>query len=229
MHSTPRSIRSIRSIRSNRTLRSAAGLALLAALAVAPAAHAQQAKPAGWVDGYVGLTYGPAAGFLDGYDLCSNNVGCYNSGKFAAGLFAGLRVWTVPLFGGLPLYAEAGWQDFGKAKTTYNSRPPGSGVFEATTSGNAFYAAAKLEVPVSERFSFYSRLGLSQTKVEVVGGAGAGTRLQGLGGSSTEALFGLGAQYRFLPNWSVRADATGFGGPRGTAAGAVNLGVAYHF
>lgn len=220
MHSIPRSIR---------TRRSASGLALLAALAVAPAAHAQQAKPVGWFDGYVGLTYGASFGLLDGYDPCSTNVGCSGNGSGAAGLFAGLRVWTVPFFGGLPLYAEAGWQDFGKVRTTYYSRPPGSGVFEATTSGDAFYAAAKLEMPVSEKSAFYVRLGIAQTKVDVVGGAGAGTRLQGLGGSSTEALFGLGVQYRFLPNWSVRADATGFGGPRGTDTAAVNFGVAYHF
>jgi hypothetical protein len=215
--------------RSTSSLRFASGFALLVALAVAPAAHAQQTAPAGGLDGYVGLTYGAAAGLLDGYDLCSSNAGCSGSGSGAAGLFAGLRVWTVPVLGGLPLYAEAGWQDFGKAKGTYYSRPPGSGVFDATTSGSAFYAAAKLEMPVSERSSFYVRLGLAQTKVDVVGGTGAGTRLQGLGGSSTEALFGLGVQYRFLPNWSVRADATGFGGPRGTEAAAVNLGVAYHF
>ena len=220
MHSIPRSVR---------TLRSAAGLALVAALAVAPAAHAQQAKPAGSVDGYVGLTYGAAAGLLDGYDPCTSYGGCSPKGGGAAGLFAGLRVWTVPFFGGLPLYAEAGWQDFGKVSNTYYSRPPGSGVFNATTSGNAFYAAAKLEVPISEKFSFYARLGLAQTKVDVVAGAGAGTRLQGLGGSSTEALFGLGWQYRFLPSWSVRADTTTFGGPRGTETIAYNLGVAYHF
>lgn len=212
-----------------RSLRPVAGLALLAALAAAPAAHAQQAAPAGAFDGYVGLTYGTAAGVLEDYDACSSNVGCSAKGRGAAGVFAGLRVWTVPVFGGLPLYAEAGWQDFSKVTASYYSRPPGTGVFGATTSGQAFYAAAKLEIPVSERFSFYTRLGLAQTTVDVVGGTGAGTRLQGLGGSGGDLLLGFGAQYRFLPNWSVRADATGFGGPRGTGAAAVNLGVAYHF
>jgi opacity protein-like surface antigen len=220
MHSIPRS---------TRTHRSAAGLALLAALAVAPAAHAQQAAPAGGFDGYVGLTYGVAFGDLIDYDICTVNVGCSDNASGAAGIFAGVRAWTVPLFGGLPLYAEAGWQDFGKMKGAYYSSPPGSGIFYATTSGNAFYAAAKLEVPISEKFSFFGRLGLAQTKVDVVGGVGAGTRLQGLGGSSTELMLGLGWQYRFSPNWSVRADTTVFGGPRGTFAAAGNLGVAYHF
>jgi hypothetical protein len=215
--------------RSTRTLRSAAGLALLAALAVAPAAHAQQVAPAGGFDGYVGLTYGFAFGLLDGYDTCTINCPG-NGGGGAAGIFAGVRAWTVPLFGGLPLYAEAGWQDFGKVKSAYYySTPPGSGIFYATTSGNAFYAAAKLEVPISEKFSFFGRLGIAQTKVDVVGGVGAGTRLQGLGGSGTELLLGTGWQYRFAPNWSVRGDLTGFGGPRGTFAAAWNLGVAYHF
>ncbi|MEI7445291.1 MAG: outer membrane beta-barrel protein [Burkholderiales bacterium] len=217
--------------RTFRMFRPVAGLALVAALAAAPAAHAQmqQSKAPGALDGYVGLTYGAAAGLLDGFDTCSNGVGCTNKGSGAAGVFAGLRVWTVPVFGGLPLYGEVGWQDFAKVTQTYYGKPVSTGNFDAITSGRSLYAAAKLEVPVSQTFSLYTRLGLANTTVDVAGGTGAGTRLAGRGGTGNELLFGLGLQYRFLPNWSLRADMTSFGTVRGTGAAAANLGIAYHF
>lgn len=70
--------------------------------------------------------------------------------------------------------------------------------------GRAFYAAATAQLPLGNAFALHGRLGVARGKV-----TGGGTQVpaaQGLAGSATGAIVGIGAEYKLTPTMSLTAD-----------------------
>jgi len=110
-------------------------------------------------------------------DACTNLPGCDDKDR-QLGVFAGYRF--HPNFA-----AELGYHDLGSASA------PG-----ATYDAKAFEADVVGMWPLGRQFSLYGKLGAYQGKAETAG----------LSEKNTDATFGFGAQWDFMPNLGVRAE-----------------------
>lgn len=70
--------------------------------------------------------------------------------------------------------------------------------------GRAFYAAATAQLPLGDAFALHGRLGVARGKV--TGGGTPVPAAQGLAGSATGAIVGIGAAYKLTPTMSLTAD-----------------------
>ncbi len=194
-----------------------AGL-LLACAGSIPAAHATDSE-----NYYVGATLGSA--FVIPRDATLSVTRNNNSGGTSGGIFAGARLGELPVFGGWPLGIEVGYQNIASSTINYISS---AGTTALTVSGRSLYAAGRMDIPVSDRFSFYGKLGIARTSVD--GTTVPGQPVIDVDGRSTGALVGLGAEYRFANRVSLRTEFTSFGrSSRNSDAGALNVGLSYRF
>jgi len=197
-----------------RSLAAACGLAVMA---LAGAAHAADER-----DFYVGATLGAAA--IGAKDLTVDNSRD-GSGRLSAGLFGGVRIGGLPIGQGWPLYAELGYQEIAESKVFYKV---GNGTTELKAKGSSIYLAAKLDAPLTERFSLYGKLGAARNKAD--GSTPAGQAPINIDGSKTSPLVGLGMQYAFDIGLTLRGELTSLGkASKNSEAAAVNVALAYRF
>lgn len=195
--------------------------ALVALLGFSFAAH----SPARAVDGprvYVGLTAGVAATIAKDFDTDRNETG---SGRPSAGVFAGLRLFDLPVGKGWPVAVELGYQDISSHTIPYRA---GGGTTDLTARGRSSYAALKVSAPLSERVALYGRVGPARNVVD--GNTPAGQTPINIDGRRTGVLSGFGAEFQLMPNLLLRAEATSFGrASANSRAGGLSAGVAFGF
>lgn len=192
-----------------------AALATLAAAALT--VHAQEAPRV-----YFGLTAGVAAAIAKDYDTDRNETG---SGRPSAGVFAGVRLFDLPVGKGWPVGVEVGYQDISSHTIPYRIA---GGTTDLTARGHSTYAALKLSAPLTERVALYGRLGASRNVVD--GNTPAGQTPIDIDGRRTGVLSGFGAEFQLMPNLMLRAEATSFGrGSANSRVGGLSAGVAVGF
>lgn len=193
-------------------------IAALAALgAAALTVHAQESPRV-----YFGLTAGVAAAIAKDYDTDRNETG---SGRPSAGVFAGVRLFDLPVGKGWPVGVEVGYQDISSHTIPYRIA---GGTTDLTARGHSTYAALKLSAPLTERVALYGRLGASRNVVD--GNTPAGQTPIDIDGRRTGVLSGFGAEFQLMPNLMLRAEATSFGrGSANSRVGGLSAGVAVGF
>ncbi len=174
-------------------LRSCISLSALLLATGATALHA--AEPVRDSQFYVGATMGAS-----NYSLHSAHTP-----RPPGGLQRDTHGTAFKLYGGYRLTehfgAELGYAHLGRAKqwTTVNGT-----ALRDEGKGRAFYAAATAQLPLGDAFVLHGRLGVARSKV-----TGGGTQVparQGLAGSATGAIVGIGAEYKLTPTMSLTAD-----------------------
>lgn len=193
-------------------------IAALAALgASALTVHAQEAPRV-----YFGLTAGVAAAVAKDYDTDKNETG---SGRPSAGVFAGVRLFDLPVGKGWPVGVEVGYQDISSHTIPYRIA---GGTTDLTARGHSTYAGLKVSAPLTERVALYGRLGASRNVVD--GNTPAGQTPIDIDGRRTGVLSGFGAEFQLMPNLMLRAEATSFGrGSANSRVGGLSAGVAVGF
>ncbi|MFL6603405.1 MAG: outer membrane beta-barrel protein [Steroidobacteraceae bacterium] len=94
--------------------------------------------------------------------------------------------------------------------------------------GSSFYAAMTGRMPLGESFAVNCRLGLSSGKFSATGEPPAGEPV--LAGTKRSALVGIGAEYRFSPQFSLNADYDYYGKlSNSVKAGALMFGARMSF
>lgn len=190
----------------------------LALLAVGQAAHAASEQPAF----YVGLSGGAAVVAPRDYDLKHKSN---TDGSFSPGVFAGMRVATVPLGGGWPLYGEVGYQSVRRFEGTYATS---QGDTRVETKGHSTFAAARLAWPLTPNFELFTRLGVSRNSAE--SRTVSGPNVIDVNGDKTSLLSGIGLEYRFDNGIGLRGDLTNYGkSSKNADTGALNFSVSYRF
>ncbi|QBC43968.1 porin [Iodobacter fluviatilis] len=139
-----------------------------------------------------------AEGFYIGADLGSSNMSAdindqnFNKNNAAWGINGGYKFSPY-------LAAELGYRDFGKAEENYF-------IASASIKAKAVQASVLASYPFNDAFSVFGRLGVASIKTT----AKAESRIFGYSKSKeetqTKALFGIGAQYAFNKNFSLRAE-----------------------
>lgn len=191
--------------------------ALAVLLGCAFAAHADEGPRV-----YAGVTAGVAAAVAKDYDTDKNETG---SGRPSAGVFAGLRLFDLPVGKGLPVAVELGYQDISSHTIPYRI---GGGTTDLTARGHSTYLALRVSAPLTERVSLYGRLGASRNVVD--GSTPAGQTPIDIDGRRTGVLAGFGAEFVLMPNLLLRAEATSFGRASAQArAGGISAGIAVGF
>lgn len=193
-------------------------IAALAALAgFGLAAQAQEAPRV-----YFGLTAGVAAAIAKDYDTDKNETG---SGRPSAGVFAGVRLFDLPVGKGWPVGLEVGYQDISSHTVPYRIN---GGTTDLTARGHSSYVALKVGAPLTERVSLYGRLGASRNVVD--GNTPAGQTPIDIDGRRNGVLSGFGAEFVLTPNLLLRAEATSFGrGSANSRVGGISAGLAVGF
>ena len=143
------------------------------------------------------------AGFSGG-DLLSARL--TDDSDTAAQLIVGYRFNTW-------LGVEVGWQDLGEARSFYSVHAtgvvfsPGIGSIDGRYRARDLNAAAVVTWPVSDRFELLARGGIADTRLQY---DESGTQTNGqpyafhASDNHAGALFGVGANWRFAPSWSIR-------------------------
>ncbi|MBB5205469.1 OOP family OmpA-OmpF porin [Inhella inkyongensis] len=119
---------------------------------------------------------------------------------------------------------EAGYAHLGR----YTERTRQANVTsEQTVNTKLFYGAAVGTLNLGEHFALHGRLGVANNRAR---GGTVPAGAQGLAGSKTSLMAGIGAEYRFHNGLSLHLDADRFGNfsPR-LAAAAVTLGLRYSY
>ncbi|MDW5415521.1 porin [Iodobacter sp. CM08] len=98
------------------------------------------------------------------------------------------------------LAAELGYRDFGKAEENYY------GLANASVKANAVQASVLASYPFNDAFSVFGRLGVASIKVTAEINADVLAYSKSNEKTETKALFGIGAQYAFNKNFSLRAE-----------------------
>lgn len=193
-------------------------VAAAACAALAPVAVQAQESPRV----YLGLTAGVAAVIARDYDTDRHETG---SGRPSAGVYAGLRLFDIPVGKGLPVGVEVGYQDISSHTIPYRIN---GNTTDLTARGHSTYAALRLGVPLTERTSLYGRLGAARNVVD--GNTPAGQTPIDVDGRHTGVLAGFGAEFVLVPNLLLRAEVTSFGrASPGANAGGVSVGLAVGF
>lgn len=171
---------------------------------------------------YFGLTAGVAAAIAKDYDTDKNETG---SGRPSAGVFAGVRLFDLPVGKGWPVGVEVGYQDISSHTVPYRIA---GGTTDLTARGHSSYVALKVSAPLTERVSLYGRLGAARNVVD--GNTPAGQTPIDIDGKRTGVLSGFGAEFQLTPNLMLRAEATSFGrASANSRAGGISAGVAVGF
>jgi opacity protein-like surface antigen len=201
------------------TLHRFASIGILTPLLLLASAQAQAAAES---DTYVGTNFAAVVVVPD--DSTANNNGT-TEGRAGLGLFAGVRLGTLPLGGGMPVFGEVGYQQIGRHTANYTVA---NGSTDLTASGHTAYAAAKVHLWTPGNFSLYSKLGLAYTTVKASTPAGQ-TDIP-ISGSRTGLLLGLGGQYDFDNRLSLRSELTIYDQTSPNSGGAgLSLGLGYRF
>lgn len=195
------------------------GAIVLAALAVGGVGSAGAAEGGNF---HVGVTAGFVGISPRGYDVDTSERG---RGHVSGGFFVGAHLTNLKIGKDLPFFIEAGYQDIARHRMTYHT---GSGSSELTARGHSTYVAAKLDIPFSERFGMFARLGVARSKID--GSTPPGAPVIDIDGRHTGVLTGVGLHYHLAPSLTLRGDVTGFNKASNNAdAGALNVGVALRF
>lgn len=198
-------------------IRPARNAALIALLGLGFAAQADDGPRF-----YIGITAGVAATVAKDYDTDKNETG---SGRPSAGVFAGVRIFDLPVGKGWPVAAEVGYQDITSHTIPYRV---GGGTTDLTARGHSSYLALKVSAPLTERVALYGRLGASRNVVD--GNTPAGQIPINIDGKRTGLLAGFGADFRLMPNLQLRVEATSFGhASANSRAGSLGAGIAWGF
>jgi len=145
--------------------------------------------------------------------------------KLSAGFFVGGRLGALPVSSGWQLWLEAGVQDIARHRIRYDTA---AGKSELTASGRTAYLAAKVDIPLTERFALYGKLGAARNRVSA--SVPAGQPPIDIAGSKTGVLTGFGAQYAFDNGITLRGEITGLGkSSKNSSAGVLNFAAAYRF
>ena len=186
------------------------------------AGAAQAAGKDGQPEFYIGTTLGVGVVAPRNYDVNDDRD---VDGKLSPGLFAGLRVATVPVGQGWPLFVEGGYQRINRTTAWYKTP---SGDTRLATEGSSAYLAARLAWPMTERFGLYARLGVARNDAEST--TVAGPRVIDINGDKTSPLLGFGLEYQFDNGIGLRGDLTSFGkASKNSDIAAINFGVSYRF
>ena len=192
-------------------------------LALLSAASGAQAQADASKNFYIGSTLGVAAVGADKFDFDSDRA--VRDQRPSAGLFAGARLGQLPIGAGLPVFAEAGYQQIARHTVRYKAA---GGTTDLTTRGHSLYLAGKLDIPITAGFALYGKLGVAHNKVD--GSTPAGRPAIDIDGSRTSALVGFGAQYHFDNGLMLRGELASLGQTSKNSKGsAATFGVAYAF
>jgi OOP family OmpA-OmpF porin len=140
-----------------------------------------------------------AEGFYIGADVGNSNASVdyqgYSSSKsdVAWGIHGGYKFSPY-------LATEIGYRDFGKFEDNF------SNTAKLSLEAQAVHASVIGSYPFTETFSAYGRLGIASVKATAK--ATAGYRFAQDDKTETKALFGIGAQYAFNKNFSLRTEYT---------------------
>jgi OmpA-OmpF porin, OOP family len=123
------------------------------------------------------------------------------------------------------LSAEIGYRDHGSAKDTV--------VFikvpvNVNVSAKSVTASVLASYPFTESFSVYGRLGVASIKATYEASASSGYTYTD-DSTGTKAMFGIGAQYAFNKNISLRSEYTQYAEIEGTKFSALTVGANYSF
>lgn len=173
-------------------------------------------------ESYVGASLGAAGITPDGLKSINHRD---NEGRASGGAFVGLRLATLPVSGGWPLYLELGYQDIARHTLRYKVQNATS---DLTAEGYAVSLATRLAVPLTERFGLYVRLGASRARVD--GSTPTGQASIEVKGSGTGVVSGFGLEYQFESGPTLRGEVTRYAkvSPNAGAA-AFTLGMAFRF
>jgi OOP family OmpA-OmpF porin len=97
------------------------------------------------------------------------------------------------------LAAELGYRNFGKVDENY-------GMLYTSIEAKAVQASVLASYPFNDAFSVFGRLGVASIKATAKAEAGFFGYSESKEETQTKALFGIGAQYAFNKNFSLRAE-----------------------
>lgn len=124
------------------------------------------------------------------------------------------------------LAVEAGYADFGSAKTNF-STAAGVGSVEADLS--SFYLAGRGTVPINDKFSAFGKLGLARNKSSM---SGSGMGAQFSGSTNKTGLYaGVGLAYQINKSAAVTLEYESFGkfDNNGGKGNTLSLGARFSF
>ena len=133
--------------------------------------------------------------------------------------------------------AEASYVDFGQGEIDLTQNSPGNDTLNGKVKAHGFVFAGTGTYPFNDAWSGFLRFGAIVGHVEdEVSGTGSLAVLNGTTSSTDwKVTWGLGVNWKFDPNWSVRAgwdQYSSLGNQNKTGENDVNLlsiGVVYHF
>lgn len=171
---------------------------------------------------YVGGTLGAAVVMPEGLKSTRKQDG---DARESGGAFVGLRLATLPVADGWPLYLEVAYQDIARHTMRYQVQGSTS---ELTAEGHAISIATRVGVPLTDRFGLYAKLGTARSKV--VGSTPTGQPAINVNGSGTGVVSGLGAEYQFDSGPVLRGELVGYSkvSPN-TSAAAFTIGMGFRF
>jgi opacity protein-like surface antigen len=163
-----------------------------------------------------------AEGGYVGAGIVSTKQAAGDSGYKASGkIFGGIdldKTWAV----------EAGYTDFRSA-----SYKVGTGALAGTTTtdGNAFYIAGKGQVPMSDQFSLFGKLGLTRVKAESSTTGSGLPVVASMSQNKTGAYAAIGAQYNLNKQVALTAEYERYGKSRdfGAKPDAFTVAAKYNF
>jgi len=128
---------------------------------------------------------------------------------------------------------EIGYDNLGNS---YSARGTGTlGALSATLGADYkidnWYVAGTGTLPVGGGFSFLGKLGVVRNHVSASQICGGGICVPGSSDNHTDLLWGVGAQYAFMPAWAARLEYENYGkvanDPWGTGGGDLKAGAWY--
>ena len=128
-----------------------------------------------------------------------------------------------------PIFAaEIGYSKFGDSTIT-------AGSTSGTVSASSTQVALVGSLPLTPQFDFIGKIGVARNE-HTIAAKSSGVTVVSMSSSQSDLLIGLGAQYNFSSQFSMRAQYESFGkfgdfGTTGAAmkASALSVGVAYNF
>ncbi|STR45390.1 outer membrane beta-barrel protein [Iodobacter fluviatilis] len=158
-----------------------------------------------------------AEGFYIGADVGSSKV----SSDFISG-----NDTTFGIHGGYKfspyLAAEIGYRDHGKAEEKYS-------IYNLSVNAKSVNASVIGSYPFTEAFSVYGRLGVASIKATLEANTKNSYTFYSDEKTETKAMFGIGAQYAFNKNFSLRTEYTQYAEIEDVKLSAFTIGANYSF
>lgn len=179
---------------------------------------------------YVGIKVGAASITPDNDDAEYSRTS--DDSDASTGVFAGVRLATLPVGQGWPLHLEVGYTDLGKSRVRYRLFDQYCGPYYCdtwlTTRGWSRHVALKQDFVINDFISIVGLAGASFNRV--LSSTPVGYPEMDVSGKRTGVMLGVGGQFNWRNGFSLRAEVVSYGeGSRDSDAAGANLAGVFRF